>query len=149
MRVTGELVTGKEATPILCEWMAQRMGATKISAPMAMGVLRGEEIIVAVAYDDFRWPNVCMHIASKPGALWASPGFLYHIFAYPFLQLNCNRVTATIAKKNKRCRDLVSRLGFRHEGTLKRALKDDDITIYGLLKRDCRWLAWGEERKAA
>jgi hypothetical protein len=145
MRVTGELVSGKEAAPILCQFIAERMGMPYL--PMgnanAIGILRGSEIIVAVAYNHYAWPNVLMHVAAKPGALWASPGFLYHAFAYPFHELNCRRASAFIGKKNKAARKTVENLGFKYEGTMKEALPADDLICYGMLKSSCRWLGLG------
>lgn len=149
MRVTGELIGGKELAPILCEFIAHRSGVNypfKANAN-AIGILRGDRIIVAVAYTDFRWPSICMHIASEPGTLWASPMFLYHMFAYPFLDLECRRATAVMPKKNKRCRALCDGLGFKLEGTMRKALPSDDLMVYGLLREECRYFE--AERKVA
>ena len=148
MRVTGELVGGKDVAPILCEYIAARTGQPAFSGANALGILRGDRIIVAVAYNNYHWPDICMHVASDPGALWASPDFLYHAFAYPFIQLQCKRVTGLVARKNKVSRALCEKLGFKLEGTMKDALPADDLMIYGLLRGNCRHIVQ-DERKAA
>jgi hypothetical protein len=148
LKVTGELVGGKDVAPILCDFIAQRTKQPAFVGANALGILRGERIVVAVAYNNFHWPDICMHVASDPGAVWASNDFLYHAFAYPFLQLQCKRVTGLVARKNKASRALCEKLGFKLEGTMKDALPVDDLMIYGLLRGNCRYIVQ-DERKAA
>ena len=103
---------------------------------------------VALLYNNFHWPNIAIHVASRPGALWCWPEMLWHIFAYPFIQLNCNRVTAPVDAVNTASCKLVSTLGFKEEGRLREAGRNgEDILLYGMLKRECRWIA-NEQRRA-
>ena len=67
------------------------------------------------------------------------------VCAYPFVQLDCQRATVIVRKKNKRSRKFVEWLGFRQEGCCRRGFKDDDAIIYGLLREECRWIK--EEEK--
>ena len=45
-------------------------------------------------------------------------------------------VTARVRKKDKRTRRFVEGIGFKLEGIMRRALKNDDICVYGFLRRD-------------
>lgn len=66
--------------------------------------------------------------------------FLRAVFYYPFLQLQVRRVTALINAGNLPSRKLVEKAGFKREGCLRDAAVDDDVMVYGMLKRECRWI---------
>lgn len=71
---------------------------------------------------------------------WLSRTTLRVIFGYPFGQLNCSRVTAITSKPNRRSRDLLERLGFRHEGTIRGAFgRGRDGLLYGLLREEYKF----------
>lgn len=99
------------------------------------------EVLVALVYNNLAHPNIAMHVAARKGALWCKAEILYHIFAYPFEDLQCARVTAPVLSNNMRSRKLVESLGYTLEGTLRRAAPDgSDWLLYGMLKEECRWL---------
>lgn len=149
LRHRGHIVGGREVAPALCEWVMRRCGTeSKFDNANAIGLVRDGRLVVAVVYNNFHWPDICMHVAAEPGALWAWPFFVRHAFAYPFLQLNCRRVTGLVARKNTDSQRLCQRMGFELEGVMKEALPHDDLLIYGLLRSKCRYIAQ-EERKAA
>lgn len=111
----------------------------------ALGFFDTRGLKVAVVYNHFVWPDIAMHVASRQGALWCHPGLLYHIFAYPFLQLQCRRVTATVWARNEPCIRAVQALGYTREGTLRDAdSRGGDIILFGMLMRECRWLDYKE-----
>lgn len=66
--------------------------------------------------------------------------FLRSVFHYPFVQLKCRRVTALVDASNIRSQRLVEHLGFVREGCLREGAAAEDVFVYGLLKRACRWL---------
>lgn len=66
--------------------------------------------------------------------------FLRSIFHYPFVQLRCRRMTALVDAKNLKSQRLVEHVGFVREGLMRDAAPNDDVILYGLLKRDCRFL---------
>jgi len=66
-------------------------------------------------------------------------GFLRSIFFYPFCQLECRRMTALV--ENLKSQRLIEHVGFRLEGRMREAAFDNDVLVYGLLKREARkWL---------
>lgn len=106
---------------------------------------RGPKVVLL--YNHFVWPNIGIHVAAREGALWCYPDILYHIFAYPFEQLGCTRVTAPIKSTNRASIRTVEALGFTLEGTLRHAGRNgEDTLLYGMLKEECRWI---NHRKAA
>lgn len=71
---------------------------------------------------------------------WAQRGVICALLHYPFIQMGCVRVTMFTAKRNKRARRVIRRLGFVEEGTHPLAFDGtNDAVSYGLL-RD-KWLA--------
>jgi len=105
----------------------------------AIGVALDGEMIAGVLYSRFTGTNIEMTIASTD-ARWCSRSTLYYLFAYPFLQLGCRRVTAVTAASARETRVFLERLGFRFEGALREALPEGETAfIFGLLASECRW----------
>lgn len=97
--------------------------------------------VAVLVYNHYDKPDIWMHVAAEPGRIWCTPDFLAHIFGYPFIQLDCGRVTALVARPDTRLRKLVLHLGFVEEGVLREALPTGDALIaYGMLRRECRWI---------
>lgn len=102
----------------------------------------------ALVYNHWTPPNIAMHIAARPGSLWCHPAILFHIFAYPFLQLKLGRVTAPVAASNERSIAVVEHLGYKLEGRLREAdPRGGDILVFGMLKTECRWLDYQENNE--
>lgn len=126
------------------EWVATRIpGGLPFRPPFhALGVVLDGIIRAGVVYHDFL-PASCMMSVAADCVSWPKRGVLAHLFALPFVQWKFRSVGATCAKKNKRARDFVEHLGFQYEGNRRDALPDDDVILYGMRRRECRWL--GEE----
>lgn len=112
-----------------------------------IGLVRGGYLVAGVVYNNWSGAGVCAHIGAVPGARWMTREFLHAIFDYPFNQCGRRRLTALVARKNKRARKFVEHLGFRHEGVVRHALPNDDWILYGMLRDECRYLQ--PMRKAA
>jgi RimJ/RimL family protein N-acetyltransferase len=61
-------------------------------------------------------------------------------FRYAFDACKCRRVTAHIGANNAPSLALARKLGFKHEGTLRDALPDQDVLVMGLLRSECPFL---------
>lgn len=72
------------------------------------------------------------------------------MFSVPFEAVGLARLTCLVAKKNKRSRRFVERLGFTLEGAMKRGFDGHRTAcIYGMTREDCRWIDHGLDAKAA
>lgn len=91
-------------------------------------------------FDGFSACDCNMHIASDGSRRWMTREFLFHSFAYPFIQLKLRRVTGLVPAKNKDALRFDHHLGFEVEGVCRHALPDDDIVVMGLLRDSCRYL---------
>lgn len=130
-----DLIYGRDAE--IVAWLNARTPG--LPEGTAIGVARDGILIAGIAYTRFTGAAVEMAIAADRPS-WASPRVLAALFAYPFVQLGCRRVTAITARRNKRCRRLLEGVGFVLEGKARHALPDDDAMIYGMLRRECRWI---------
>lgn len=77
---------------------------------------------------------------------WATRHNLRELFQYPFLQIGVKRVQATCARKAKRVRSTLSRLGFKFEGVVREAHPlGGDAAHYSILKPECKWINSGQK----
>ena len=103
-----------------------------------------ERLCGGVIYYNFTGEDI--EAAAAGEGQWLTPLKVRAIFLYPFVQLGCERMTAWVAKSNNDSRRFVERLGFVMEGVKRRALpRGENEIMYGMLKRDCRWIADGKE----
>lgn len=122
-------------------WLAERIPWLTIGELYStIALIDGDRIVAAVMYDGFALPGVEAHIAIEARP---TQHFLGEIFRYPFLTLGCERITCRIASDNVRSIELCYRMGFTREGCLREVLPGLDVYIYGLLRRECRWLGVG------
>ena len=106
-----------------------------------LGVESNGELIAGVVFEGYTGSSISIHVAALEGRLWLSKEFLFRVFAYPFLQLECNRVTGLVRVDNPKAQKLDEHLGFIREGVMRKGATDGtDYIIYGMLKEECRWL---------
>lgn len=135
----------KEYQGKLLEWAALHGPTYDFRRQMAsaQGIIVDNKLVAVCVYHTFRHqvPDIEMTmVADSPR--WATPGAVRFLLSYPFLQLKVRRVTCLIGRKNKRSRRLVEGLGWKLEGTCRRAWDGkQDCMVYGLLREECRWIS--------
>ena len=96
--------------------------------------------VLVVVLSNFTSRNIDMHTAAISGGTWASPREVIRmfnsIFGYAFEILNAERVTGLVKSKNVAARRFDEHIGFKLEGTMRKAFPDDDLCLYGFLKED-------------
>lgn len=107
----------------------------------AIGIEEGGKLIAGVVYHDYRRFNIQLSMAGE-SPHWCSRRTLKILLGYPFNQLMVERITACTAKNNKRLRSMVTRLGFKLEGTFRRGFDGNkDMVVYGMLREEAaRWI---------
>lgn len=126
------------------QWVAERTGGTYApGSGKTLALAEDDRLIAAVLYESYNGASIQTHIAAEPGANWLTRRFLWVIFDYPFVQLNCNLIVSVVASSNSVSRRFVEHLGFEIQATLKDAHPDGDLVIYGLYKQNCKWLKLG------
>lgn len=132
------LVLGQDAR--VADWVAERIvHVDGFSNMAAIGVARAGDLVGGVVYHEYRGNDIQMSTAAtSPG--WLSEGILRALFAYPFITLKCDRVTAFTPKGSAHSRRFLEKLGFVEEGNMRRGFAGDDCIVYGMLKEECKWI---------
>lgn len=128
----------------LAAWAGKRLGI-EFEKFTAIGVAHKNEIVAAAIFNNYHPPSIQVtFVTASPR--WASRGAIRAILSYPFIDLQCSRVTAITEAKNQPARAFLCRLGFRQEGYHPQALPSGDAVTYGLLARNARrWVLAEEE----
>ena len=137
------VVSGEELQPAIAEWVAakvpqMRLGDspfTAIGLDKAAGYLQD-----GIVYSTYSGNDIVLSIALL-NKRSISRRFIEEGFKYPFIQLNCARVTVMVARDNRASHEFVKRLGWKKEGVLREWFEDgQDAIVYGMLRRECRWI---------
>jgi RimJ/RimL family protein N-acetyltransferase len=123
----------KEQNKELTRILTKRMGGGFADAQCLAVIDNDDEIAGIVAYFNYRHPNIEVGFFCDDFRWALNRDGVIEVLSYPFVQLNCCRITACVEKKNFRARKMVQRLGFVEEGKLRKAGPKGDILIYGLL----------------
>lgn len=124
------------------DFMAEHLADCELPADsITLGVESDGELIAGVAFEGYTKTGISIHVAALEGRHWLSKDFLFRVFAYPFLQLGCYRVTGLVRVDNLKAQKLDEHLGFVREGVIRRGATDGtDFIMYGMLKEECRWI---------
>lgn len=122
-------------------WAAEKYPEAAVEGDThAMGYEIDGQLVVVCLFNGFTPWECHMHVVSDGSRRWCSRGFLAAAFAYPFVQLGVQRVTALVPAKNTDALVLDLRLGFVPEGVKRAAYGDDDMVVLGMLRDNCKWL---------
>lgn len=146
----GDLLVSGMKLPYLA-WFCTKTGQTMEGWDNASMIarVRGLLPVAIVLYNHYSKPDIWMHIAGEQGTQWCSPEFVRHAFWYPFIELGCGRVTGMLGARTHYHHRLMRHLGFTPEGRIREALPTgDDFIVYGMLRRECRWIEESYNGKA-
>lgn len=133
-----KLILGKDID--VARWVADHIPhVDEFKDLAAIGVERDGKLIGGVVFHEYRGNDIQMSCAAT-SKRWLTEGTLRAMFAYPFITLNCERVSAFTPKRNSHTRRFLERLGFVEEGNMRRGFGSDDCIIYGMLKDECKWI---------
>lgn len=132
------------------DWVAARiphLGSGDAFGPCAaLGVEDADgSLIGGVVFSG--WRPSCRSIEASfasDTARWLTRRLITQIMAYPFGQLDCQRVTAITPRKAGPARRFLDAFGFKREGLVRKGFGDDDAVISGLLRREWEMSRWRE-----
>lgn len=108
---------------------------------VAIGLRMDGELIAGVLYEGMNANNVWMHIAVRPGSLWAKRGYLRVWYGYAFDICGVKRVSGMVAANNTPSVRLCKRLGYTQEAVLEGAAADGgDMLVFRMKRSECRYI---------
>jgi L-amino acid N-acyltransferase YncA len=130
------LITSEDVQKHL-DWAKEKIGLGFRDDAKAIARYTNNEIRAVVVFDNFTGCDCSMHIASDGSRTWMTRELMREAFWYPFVKCNMRRVTGLVPSKNKAALKFDQRLGFKYEGLMRNALKNDDIVLLGMLRSEC------------
>jgi RimJ/RimL family protein N-acetyltransferase len=123
------------------DFVSERMPMCKVQGMTGIGLERDGELVAGVLYEAFNGYNVWMHVAAVPGGRWMTREYLRTCFAYPFIILGAQRVSAQVDASNAAAHKLDAHIGFKPEAKLTGAAQDGgDVILYVMWKKECRYV---------
>lgn len=118
-------------------FLEQKLGGAIDENSVCIARLRNGAPVAVFAFSGW-------HSGDIEGSLWCEPtGLSVRLLRccahYVFGQLGCNRITIKVRADNEPMLALAPRIGFKHEGVMRRANNGVDLVIFGLLSEECRW----------
>jgi RimJ/RimL family protein N-acetyltransferase len=117
-----------------------------------LGAVKDGQLIGGVIFHDVR---ILPHgyeceitTSGKDNELWLTPKGVKLFLTIAFVHIDCVRIVAAVHPENKKSINLIEKFGFVQEGRLRdRCGPGEDILIYGMLRRECKWLKVLDEKR--
>ena len=104
-----------------------------------------DEFLAVTVFSAYTGTNMDIHIAARSKSRWLSRSYFNAVFEFPFMVLEVPRITGLIRAENLNAQRFVSRLGFQHEGRMRKAFPNGgDLMLYGLLREEYLTHPWSE-----
>lgn len=86
----------------------------------AIGVVSGDNLVAGVVFNEYQheYGTIAVSVAAETPR-WAAKGVIRGILAYPFEQLNVNKVWSAMLHTNERAIRFNKGIGFRQEAVLR------------------------------
>jgi len=103
----------------------------------AIGLLKDNELVAGVWYEDFNEKSVTCHITIT-GRI--NRKYLSIIYDYPFVQLGVEKIICPVPSYNDKSLRLVKNMGFEEQARLLDVFPSGDLLFFVLTKDKCRFL---------
>lgn len=125
----------------MLSWATERGGIRFRDDAAAIGVRSDEGLHGVIVFDSFTTTGCWVSVVSDGGRKWITRELIIRVFAYPFIQLDYPRLNSFVSVNNADAIRFNEHFGFQREGILREAgEKGEDLIVYGMLRRECRWL---------
>lgn len=128
-------------TDEMLAWATVRGGIKFRDDAAAIGVRSDDALHGVVVFDSFTTTGCWVSVVSDGGRKWITRELIIKVFAYPFIQLGYPRLNSFVSVNNADAIRFNEHFGFKREGILREAGEQgEDLIVYGMLRRECRWL---------
>lgn len=105
---------------------------------ITIGVVSSDRLIAGVAYHDYQSRYGVIQISMAAiSPMWAKGVTIHGLLRYPFEQLNCYMIMASVKLGNNKALKTFKHIGFRQEAVLSHLYgKDQHAAILHMLKPD-------------
>lgn len=136
----GDVLFG--ADDLVTRWVSKRIPGFRCNGlQRALGIIEGEDLVAGVVYDNYNGIHCEASIAADRIGRWASRRTLHTIFAYPFIQLDCQAISVVVPSSNIASLNLATKLGFEPEAIVRFAAHDgSSLVILKMLRETCKWV---------
>lgn len=126
-----------EQLPSILQWASRRLQCN-FGPAYTIANFQDGKISCVVVFHNLRQTGCEVSIVSDRGL---SKGFIKVVFGYAFQLANLSRLSALVETGNQESIEMVEKLGFKREGTLRHAADNgSNLYIYGMLKEECKWV---------
>lgn len=113
----------------------------KLKPFRSAGFVEDDKLVGGLVMTDYRFFDAELSIFMDPKRIIGLHA-MRELFAWCFEEVGLMRLTAKVRIDNERARTFVLKLGFHHEGTMRRGFDGThDAALYGMTRYDCYWLA--------
>jgi RimJ/RimL family protein N-acetyltransferase len=128
------------ADEFIARWVGEQLGIDDFGECVTFAIVAEQELIAGIVFNNYRDPSIEVTMASI-SPRWCTRSIMRTVFSYPFHQIGCKRITASVEDMNQPVRAFLCHLGFRQEGVMRQAFRTGrDAVIFGMLRDECRWL---------
>ena len=118
-------------------WVQAQQGGFYRPGSTCIGLERDGQLVAATMYDNYNVSSIMVSIAIRGPV---TKEWLYRICHYPFIQLDCKVVIATIASDNVPSQRFVRKFGFLLACAIPDADPSGALLVYTLHRANCRFL---------
>ncbi|ASV44782.2 acyl-CoA N-acyltransferase [Agrobacterium phage Atu_ph08] len=128
-------------TDEMLTWASGRGGIKFRDDAAAIGLRSDQGLHGVIVFDSFTTTGCWVSVVSDGGRKWITRELIIKVFAYPFIQLGYPRLNSFVSVNNADAIRFNEHFGFQREGILREAGEQgEDLIVYGMLRRECRWL---------
>jgi hypothetical protein len=136
-------VTEPERQAEVLEWTRSRIEHIEAwpHGAVGIGVEYEGELVIAVVYTHYSGYAMEMSTAiDERGKAVLGRRVLRTMFGYPFLDAKCLRVGTLAPAWRPEILRFNERLGYVHEGVVRKATPSGNYVLFGMLKEECPWI---------